>query len=207
MSIKKCKIKGCNGKHYGRGYCKIHYLRWYYHGYVPKRSKTDPNEFIFRDDVCLIKMFNNSGEETGMASIDKEDYNKVKDRKWYLRAGSRGVKYVVSGHKDNFIRLHNLILQHHPGKIVDHKDRNTLNNRKNNLRPCTNASNSQNSKTPITNISGAKNVCWRKDVRKWAVGITANKERIHIGFFADIEEATQAAIKARKKYHGNFACA
>lgn len=204
MSKKKCKIRGCDGKHYGRGYCKKHYLQWYYHGHAKKRVKTDPNNFIFRDDICIIELFDNSGKKSGEAIIDAEDYGLVKNKKWYLRS-SRKNSYVVSGNGEQLSRLHRLVMKAQKGQIFDHKDRNTLNNRKGNLRSCTRAQNRQNSSIGEQNKSGIKNVWWDRQHEKWCVEVTSNKIRYHIGRFDAIEEAELVAINARKKYHGEFA--
>ena len=32
MADATCSIEGCNGPHYGRGWCNKHYQRWYKHG-------------------------------------------------------------------------------------------------------------------------------------------------------------------------------
>jgi hypothetical protein len=72
--------------------------------------------------------------------IDKEDFNKIKERPWHFASG----KYISSGiiheSKKKELYLHNLVMNRleHPGKgateTVDHINRNGLDNRKENLR-------------------------------------------------------------------------
>ena len=41
MKERKCSIEGCEGKHYARGWCGMHYERWRKHG-DPEFTKTAP---------------------------------------------------------------------------------------------------------------------------------------------------------------------
>jgi hypothetical protein len=206
MTGKGCKVRGCSEKHAAKGYCLKHYSQWRYHGHVKKRVTTDPNNFIFNDDVCIIETFDRQGRKNGEAIVDTEDYEIIKDRKWHIRKDKTS-KYVVSGYRENFVRLAWVIMNAKKGQIVDHKDRNTLNNRKGNLRLCTKMQNVQNASKRISNKSGIKNVWWDKGDKKWFVNITSNKIRHYIGRFNSIKEAEIAAVAARAKYHGEFACA
>ena len=55
------------------------------------------------------------------------------------------------------------------GYVIDHIDRNKLNNRRSNLRYATRQQNAQNiSKDPDTHTSNYKGVHWRKDRSKWS---------------------------------------
>jgi hypothetical protein len=73
------------------------------------------------------------------------------------------------------------------------------------LRPATYPENNRNARIRKDNSSGCKNVCWRKDRKKWVVGIRINGKRINFGFFDDLELADLVAHEARDKYHKDFA--
>jgi hypothetical protein len=90
-------------------------------------------------------------------------------------------------------------------KQIDHIDRNTLNNKIENLRPATNAENQCNSKVKVTSKSGIKNVSWVKRKNRWHVRLKVNGKEKHIGYFTDVETAKIKAIEARKMYYGDFA--
>jgi hypothetical protein len=53
-----------------------------------------------------------------------------------------------------------------------------------------------------TNTSGYRGVSWHKKAKKWAVSLRANKKTIHVGSFADKEEAARAYNDAAIKYLG-----
>ena len=63
---------------------------------------------------------------------------------------------------------------------VDHLNGNTLDNRKENLRICTNADNLKHRvNLPKNNTSGILGVRYRKDRDKWYAEIKSNGERIN----------------------------
>lgn len=51
------------------------------------------------------------------------------------------------------------------------------------------------------NIRG-KGYYWRPDTQKWGAQISLNGSHIHLGYFNREEDARQAYIKGKKKYHG-----
>ena len=89
--------------------------------------------------------------------------------------------------------------------VVDHINHNGLDNRKCNLRICTNQENICNCEIPKNNKSGCKGVYWAKDKHKWTVQVTVNNKTIYIGRYDNLEEAIMARKEASKKYYGEFA--
>lgn len=103
---------------------------------------------------------------------------------------------------------HRLIYLYHYGELplmLDHKDRNVLNNRIENLRPATGSENQYNSLQESKINSGVKGVLWNKRLQKWQASITVEKNRIHLGVFEDLEVAKQTMFDARIKLHKEFA--
>jgi hypothetical protein len=88
---------------------------------------------------------------------------------------------------------------------VDHINGNGLDNRKKNLRICTNAENIRNSKMRKSNKSGVKGIYWLARANCWHATIKFNYKSRHVGYFKDIEQAKKAIMDARVKYHGEFA--
>ena len=91
------------------------------------------------------------------------------------------------------------------GKIIDHIDRNPTNNKIENLRIATHTQNNQNSSKRTTNTSGYKNVYWSTEKSRWLVKCNVNGLPKYAGSYKLLDEAVQAAIQLRKKFHAEFA--
>ena len=57
---------------------------------------------------------------------------------------------------------------------------------------------SRNTKNHSSNKTGIRGVSWSKDKQKWRVAIYVNNKQKHIGYFIDINEASEARIKAEQ---------
>jgi len=190
-----CKVEGCNNKIHARGYCGKHYAQLLRCGHILKRSLHDPNEIIVDGNICKIFLYNRKREIIAKTIIDLEDKEKIEDYHWYLKGG-----YAVSTSGQC---LSKLILD--TKSEIDHKNHNTLDNRKSNLRKCTQSQNLANSKIRIDNKSGFKGVSWDKGTQKWRAEIRYKKKRYHLGVYIDIIEATKAYNRKAKDLFGNFA--
>lgn len=105
-------------------------------------------------------------------------------------------------------QAHNLIwymqTDEWPENEVDHKDRNGLNNKWDNLRPSTRNQNMMNTRLRSDNTSGHKGVSWNKEHNAWRVRIqVAGREKL-IGYIKDYAEAVAAREKAAKAAYGEF---
>lgn len=103
--------------------------------------------------------------------------------------------------------LHRVILERilnrplNSTELVDHRDGNTLNNRRQNLRLATGTQNQGNAKLRKDNTSGYKGVCYCKTTKKWKAAIGKNT----IGRFDTPEEAYEAYCQKAKELFGEFA--
>ena len=132
-----------------------------------------------------------------VALVDDEDYEELNKYEWYI-----GKKSVIR--TDNAkIELSRTILKTH--LLVDHKDRDILNNQKNNLRKATYAQNRANSKLSKNNKSGYRGVSWHKSAGMWRATITVNQRNIELGHSLDTKELAILYNEAAKKYFGEFA--
>ena len=80
-------------------------------------------------------------------------------------------------------------------RIVDHIDKDKLNNHIENLRWATHSENGMNRSTPKNNTSGQNGVTLDKRSNKWKVQISIDKKQKHIGVFSTFDEA----VKVRKE--------
>ena len=110
--------------------------------------------------------------------------------------------YAVIGDK----LLHRIIMNPPADMQIDHKNKNTLDNRRSNLRICTHAENQWNRGKTKTNSCGYKGVSKdkRRKSKKYRARITANKQTSYLGSFDDAREAGTVYRKAVKEYHGKF---
>lgn len=97
------------------------------------------------------------------------------------------------------------VLTNNKGVSTDHRDRNTLNNRRKNLRPCTDSCNAANQPKHRDNTSGYKGVHFYKPRKKWVAYIKVNYCRMHLGYFDNLKDAARAYDMAALKNFGKFA--
>ena len=89
-------------------------------------------------------------------------------------------------------------------KVVDHIDGNKLNNKRENLRVCSQLQNTMNRKKNTRNSTGYTGVCFNKKANKYVANLNYNHRRIYLGLFETIEEAVEARKKAELFYRGEF---
>lgn len=109
-------------------------------------------------------------------------------------------------------KLHRLLLGlTDPKTLVDHRNGNSFDNRRHNLRICTNAANVRNQKGHRDKMySKYKGVSRYKDSKRnarspWCATIQHNRQRMHLGVFATAREAALAYDEAALRLHGEFA--
>lgn len=137
-----------------------------------------------------------------LAQVDAEDIEKVACYKWFLRGPSeRG--YAAS---DRAGYMHRFLVKAFQGQYVDHINGDTLDNRKSNLRVCTNQQNSFNAQKWRRKCSSAyKGVYWRKDRNKWSAEIHKDGKKFFLGNFDTEKAAYNARVEAARRLHGDFA--
>lgn len=159
------------------------------------------NEYEVRGNVTAIFLRKKDGS-TKETLIDTEDLSKVDEfpNTWY----QRGDRYVVgmSGRKharDKGItrNFHRIIMDCPDDKVVDHINRNALDNRKSNLRIVTTSENNQNIPAQKNTISGIRGVTWDKHKDMWKAAARIDGKTKFLGLFTDINEAEKVASEAR----------
>jgi len=137
------------------------------------------------------------------AIVDDDDYEILSKFKWSARESGRRV--YASRHPGRTMHMHREILGAPKDMDVDHIDGNGLNNQRSNLRLATRSQNMGNSKKHVDNSSGAKGVTWSRDKKKWEARIRCGHRRMHIGYFANIEDAAHAYDAKARELFGEFA--
>ncbi len=148
--------------------------------------------------------------------VDDEDFEKFNKYKWQVIIDNKDNNYIrakrgiyISNKKRKTIYLSREILNTSKEFYVDHINRDPLDNRKCNLRICTNAENGANRKINKNNTSGFRGISWNKKMNKWRVLIkfTVDKKIKHEfgGYFEDKIKAAKIFDKLAIKHEGNFA--
>lgn len=119
------------------------------------------------------------------ALVDAEDLAKVTSRVWY--AHREGNNWYAVSSKPTPVKMHQLILP--DVAIVDHVNRNGLDNRRVNLRRSSPVLNQANSRRRKDNKSGHRGVSWDKAREKWKASIKDSGVRKTLGRFTTREEA------------------
>lgn len=130
------------------------------------------------------------------ALVDDDDYARISKQSWSFHH----MGYAVRGKPQ--ISMHRFIFEAKPEQMVDHINRDKLDNRKSNLRFCTQRENQYNSR-PRRAIP--KGIYWRESRQAWIVRVKKDGERVFVGYFKDFEKAKDACTRAVKEFHGEFA--
>ena len=101
--------------------------------------------------------------------------------------------------------MHRVIMDAPKGMHVDHINGNGLDNRRENLRLCTNSQNHMNRKTHRDSSSKYKGVSWNKRNSKWQAYIGSGIKRKNLGYFASESDAAKAYDIKAKECFGEFA--
>lgn len=143
-----------------------------------------------------------------VAIVDESDYSVVSQHKWYADGpfGTYGTYYAVTKVKRHTkVYLHRLILGAHPHWNVDHINCDGLDNRRCNLRPCSQSENIQNARKHRDSLSAYKGVSRDWESRRWRAVIKKNGRSFHLGRFVKEEEAARAYDEAALRLFGEFA--
>lgn len=111
------------------------------------------------------------------AKVDDDDYKKYNHLRWYMS----DTGYAVRRYNGETYRLHRLIMNCPEGMVVDHLNGDRLDNRKCNLRICTQLENAKN-------IHNVKGYCYDKAKKKYMV----RYNRKYYGRYETEEEAKRA---------------
>lgn len=137
----------------------------------------------------------------GVAIVDDDDYEWLKKHSW-TRVKNGYVKLVIHAGL-TAMAMHRAIIKAKNGEIVDHINGDPLDNRKSNLRICTNQQNLFNRGKQKNNTTGYKGVSFSNG--KFRSKTVLNGKSKHLGSFDNAVDAAKAYDEFAKKHHGEFA--
>ena len=150
-----------------------------------------------------------------VVKVDVEDYEWLSRRKWHVRHGPPGgtnyavtnFRIITPGETKRVYRkvyMHRLINNTPEGMHTDHKNGDGLDNRRFNLRNCTQSENFMNQHRTC-GTSKYKGVYWHKKDKKWISQIQGFGKYKYLGTFTDEKEAALAYNNAAIVAFGEFA--
>lgn len=146
-----------------------------------------------------------------VAIIDDVDYDWVSGFSWHAVVTVDGYVYAKTAFRKGKrvwnIYMHRHIMQvYDPKVLVDHRDGNGLDNRRDNIRVCSSSQNNRNRrKTKVATSSLFKGVCRHKRDKTWQASIYLKGKIVFLGNFKLEEDAARAYDAMAVKYFGQFA--
>lgn len=144
--------------------------------------------------------------EAGFATVDADSPEEIWNQVWRLR-GPKNRKYVGRrAGQSSTIYLHRAVMGEIPaGMEVDHRNDNTFDNVRRNLRVCSKAGNAHNQRKQRRNtLSKYKGVS--KSKGQWRSSIRFLSKQHHIGTYSSEVLAAQAYDREARRLFGEFAC-
>lgn len=143
-----------------------------------------------------------------MAIVDAQDHAFLRWFNWYALSNNCGKFYaardVKTGGKRQTVLMHRVVLGLSGALEGEHENGNSLDNRRENLRPATRTQNHANRKRlPIGKSSPYRGVS--AHLGAWTAQISINNKKKHLGRFHDPVLAARAYDAAARQQFGEFA--
>lgn len=119
--------------------------------------------------------------------IDRADWDRICAYKWHIGSTGYAVWRGVKDGRKQTIRMHRLITGCPAGRIVDHINHDRLDNRRSNLRVCTQSENMRNLRDQ------GKGYWYQQQNKNWVVEVHGK----HRGTFSTEQEAKEFAERVR----------
>jgi hypothetical protein len=192
-----CQVHGCTSAYMAKGYCAKHYDRWRLKGDPLARTRKDPSLIESRGDHLAVVLTGKwAVAEGAKALVSLEDHSLVVGKSWWMNPDGYAVGRDTEGHH---VGMHRVILGLAHGNPLqgDHENGDRLDNRRGNLRACTQAQNAQNKK--VWGSSGHRNIYQHSRTKVYRVAVRKDGKLHYGGRHKDIGDAVKAAQALREK--------
>lgn len=138
--------------------------------------------------------------------VDSEDFEELNKHHWTITKNKNfyAVRDQWANNKAKRLYMHRQVMGY-PEGMVDHRDCDTLNNRKSNLRIVSSSDSQKNRRAQSNSINGHKGVHYYKAYHKYSAQLGLNYKCIFGGYYDTIIEAAYVYNQLAKKYYGEYA--
>ncbi len=165
------------------------------HGDAELHPRQRTNTCTVIDDIAIIRTSNGVP-----ILIDVDDTKIITAHSWCISKTG----YAVANVGGKTVKMHRLLLNAPADMLVDHINGDPLDNRRFNLRLCTQSENAKNAALSKNNTSGHTGISLTPNGR-YRARIVVDRNEIHIGTYDTVEEAVAARLDAERKHYKEFA--
>ena len=139
-----------------------------------------------------------------MTVVDDDMFEYLNQWKWYL-TNHGNTHYVSRKANGKSLYMHRVILNTPQGMLTDHRDGNSLNNLRSNLRIADQSLNQHNQHKLYDNKSSKyRGVDWHKKAKKWRARICIRGKIKHLGIFDNEEDAREEYKSIKRQILGDY---
>ena len=203
----KCFCDYCGIEIVGRCQAHLHRVRKHYCS-VEHRILSTLNKVEYRDNYVVIYV--NHKDKQYECLVDIDDYkNKIKSlgtKIFMYKNGYCYFRFSGCGQNRKKIKLHRFLMNVVDDNtvIIDHINRNPLDNRKSNLRIANYKLNTYNASLFGNNTSKVKGVSFNKAMQKWRGQVQVNGVRVYTHPYKSFEECCKVTEDLRKQMYEEY---
>jgi hypothetical protein len=150
--------------------------------------------------MVSLPLRNRSGEIVANVIVDDADAEWASQWRWVLNSNGYAWRSINGGTRHRYMHRELAGAVEGDGMLVDHINRDRLDNRRANLRLVTPAQSAQNKPA----LSGRyRGVSWDSNRQRWQANAQLDGRRYYIGRYAT-EEAANAAVRVWRREHMPF---
>lgn len=172
---------------------------------LQKRKLRKENNYTVSNGIVIVEL-----SKGYYVELEESDWEKLRQHRWYALTvkckDGRILVYPATtmtklDGKSKIVLMHRLIMGDPEGLDVDHRDLNTLNCRRENLRACTRSQNLTNSGKRKGTKTGEKYITMNHN--SYAVKMVRNKKLLYFGTFKTLKEAIEQRDRTIKYMIGS----
>jgi hypothetical protein len=157
------------------------------------REQTEGELREHASSVVRIPLCGRGGIVRAWAVVDEEDAATVLEHRWRLDSYGYAIAHVYRNGARRTALMHRVVLDPPASMCVDHRNRDKLDNRTQNLHVVTHAENMMNVGANRGSTSPYRGVSWSDRLGKWVASFRGR----HLGCFDSEDEAARCAAHAR----------